>query len=280
MVAVLVVGEAIAPAVTSAAAAVNVLTQHNDNARTGANLHETVLTTTNVNRDHFGKLYAHEVDGSMYAQPLYVSNLIFSAGKTRNVLYLATMHNTVYAFDADDPNTSTALLWSHALGGAVSLPDANIGAACGTYRDIAGEIGILSTPVIDLHSKTIYVVRFTRMGWAGSRISMYRRYLHALDLLTGAEKGRVQITAPGFNPRMHNQRAGLLLLNGVIYLGFSAFCDTRPYSGWLLGYDATTLRRKYVFDVTPTGERGGLWQAGQGPSADDQGDIYSHLRQR
>lgn len=274
VVAVLVVGESIAPAVTSAAASVNVLTQHNDNARTGANLNETALTTANVNRDHFGKLYAHEVDGSMYAQPLYVSNLTFPAGKTRNVLYLATMHNTVYAFDADDPNTSTALLWSRALGGAVSLPDANIGAACGTYRDIAGEIGILSTPVIDLHSKTIYVVRFTRMGWAGSRISIYRRYLHALDLLTGAEKGRVQITAPGFNPRMHNQRAGLLLLNDVIYIGFSAFCDTRPYSGWLLGYDATTLRRKYVFDVTPTGERGGLWQAGQGPAADDKGDIY------
>ncbi|MEA5504937.1 DUF4347 domain-containing protein [Halotia wernerae UHCC 0503] len=264
-----------------ASAVANVTTQHNDNNRTGADLNEPLLNTTNVNANQFGKLFSRPVDGSIYAQPLYLANVNIPNQGTHNVVYVATMHNTVYAFDADDPNASTPL-WSTSLGPSVTLPDPNIG-PYPNYRDISTEVGILSTPVISTTNNALYVVAFTKE--AGKYI--YR--LHALDLTTGAEKfggpvvisGNVPGTGDGsvdgviaFTPNRQNQRPGLLLSNGKIYIAFASFGDKRPYHGWVFGYDATTLNQTSIYNATPNGGLGGIWQSGNGLSADNSGKIY------
>ncbi|WP_373527258.1 Calx-beta domain-containing protein, partial [Nostoc sp.] len=264
-----------------ASAAANVTTQHNDNNRTGAELNEVLLNTTNVNDDKFGKLFTRPVDGQIYTQPLYLANVNIPNQGVHNVVYVATMHNTVYAFDADDPNASTPL-WSISLGPSVKLPDPNIG-PYPNYRDIATEVGILSTPVISTTTNTLYVVAFTKES--GNYI--YR--LHALDLKTGAEKfgGPVVIsgTVPGtgsasvngvitFTPNLQNQRPGLLLSNGNIYIAFASFGDKGSYSGWVFDYNATTLKRSAIYNNTPDGKLGGIWQAGNGLAADDSGNVY------
>lgn len=251
-----------------------VLTQHNDNDRSGANLHETILNTSNVNVNHFGKLFERPVDAQIYAQPLYVPNLRIG-GKARNVVYVATEGNSVYAFDADDPSVSK--LWQVNLG----VPVADNGVNCTT--DLIPQIGITSTPVIDLGTKSIYV------DAKSVDSTGYHHKLHALDLLTGDEKfnGPMEIAAtlPGtgagsvngkmkFDPRIQNNRLGLLLSRGTVYVGFGSHCDANFFHGWIFGFAADNLQQTAVFLTTPNGEDGGIWQAGQGPVAGDGGRLY------
>jgi hypothetical protein len=264
------------------AARADVLTQHNDLARTGANLSETLLTPRNVDGRRFGKLFTRAVNGMLYAQPLYMASVPFATG-TRNAVFLASMHNVVYAFDADDPAAS-APLWSATLEPPVPLPDSNIGAACGTYKDVAVEIGIVSTPVIDSGRQLIYVVTFSTDG-AGH----YSHHLHALSILDGSEQlgGPVALAAsvPGsgsgsvtgniaFQSQYENQRAAITLANDTLYIAFASYCDSGPYHGWVLAYDAANLSQTAVYNTTADGSEGGIWQSGQGLSADSNGKIY------
>ncbi|MGA2137775.1 MAG: hypothetical protein ABSH14_02835 [Verrucomicrobiia bacterium] len=261
----------------------NVLTQHNDNFRTGANLSEYVLTVSNVNAGQFGKLFSRAVDGQIYAQPLYVNGLIIS-NKLRNVVYIATEHDSVYAFDADDPATSNAL-WHVNLGQSISINDIE---GC---DDVQPEIGITSTPVIDLTSNTMYIDAKTK-EIAGPVTNVFHR-LHALDLLTGQEhfggpviiQGSVPGNAMGsvggtltFDPRFSHNRPGLLLLSNTVYMAFGSHCDLEDYHGRMFGYNATNLQQTAVFCVTPNGGAdsvgGGIWGSGMGPSADADGYIY------
>src|SRR5581483_10429912 len=271
-------------------AQVNVLTYHNDNARTGQNLHETILTPGNVNKDSFGLLFTYPVDGYVYAQPLYLSNVSIPGKGTHNVVYVATEHDSVYAFDADD-NTgpNAAPLWRVSLipsGGSTVTSD-DVGTA-----DVVPEIGITGTPVIDGKTGTLYVVAKTKEN--GSFVQR----LHALDVQTGAEKfggpvviqGSTQGTGDGssggvlpFSPWRQHQRAALLLLNGIVYIAWAAHGDNGVYHGWIMGYDAATLQQKYVYCASPNAKTdpsgyplagGGIWQAGAGPAADAGGNIY------
>jgi hypothetical protein len=256
-------------------AQIAVTTQHNDNSRTGANLNETILNTSNVNANTFGKLFSLRVDGMIYAQPLYVPNVPIPDLGTHNVVFVCTEHNTVYAFDADSPSDSP--LWSVNLG--PSLPASVIS----SDRDIVNEIGITSTPVIDLVSNTIYVVAETYEDTE----AIFR--LHALDIGTGSEKfggpAVIKGSVPGtsfdssdgvltFNALMQWQRPGLLLWNGRIYIGFGSHQDAQPYHGWIFAYDALTLQQRAIRCLTPNGTAAGVWQAGVGLTVDADGNIY------
>jgi Chitobiase/beta-hexosaminidase C-terminal domain/Legume lectin domain len=266
-------------------AQVNVTTARNDIGRTGQNLSETILTPSNVNATQFGKLFAQAVDGEIYAQPLYMSGLTVN-GVQHNVVFVATEHDSVYAFDADNTSgTNTSPLWQ------ASMLTAAHGAAAGATTepwnvnsDVYPEIGIEGTPVIDPISLTIYLVSKTVEG--GSAVER----LHALDVTTGAEKfgGPMTISAsvPGngsggagttvpFLPHYANQRPGLLLLNGVVYIGFASHQDVTPWHGWVLAYNATTLQQTGVFCSTPNDNGGGIWMSGTGLAA-DQLDPAGH----
>jgi hypothetical protein len=236
------------------AQAVNVLTQHNDLSRTGANTSETILTPANVSAANFGKLFADTVDGQVYAQPLYVANLSLSNG-THNVVFVCTENNSVYAFDAD---TARIPYWHINLGTPFSP----------SCSDLAPIVGISGTPVIDLSSGTLYVDTKLASG--------PEQKLHALDITTGTEKfgGPVTITTGGFSASLEHQRPGLLLLNGVVYLGFGSHCDDGAYHGYVLGYNATNLSQEHAFNVTPTGSMGAVWSGGMAPAADTNGNIY------
>jgi Legume lectin domain/Chitobiase/beta-hexosaminidase C-terminal domain len=256
----------------------SILTQHYDNARTGQNTNEVILTPPNVNSSTFGKLFALPVQGYVYAQPLYVPNVEIPGQGTHNVLYVATEHDILYAFDAD---SGGAPLWqvNFLINGATTLTPADVG----NTQDINPEIGITGTPVIDPATNTLYVVVNTKEN--GALIDR----LHALDITTGAEKfgGPVQITGsvPGtapdgngtnvpFNVQWANQRPGLLLINGFVYIGFSSHGDNGPWHGWLLGYDATTLKQKGIWCTSPNGRGNGIWGAGSGVAADVNGNAY------
>ena len=267
---------------------VPVLTQHNDNARTGQNLQETLLNTSTVNQSNFGKVFWRTVDGFIYAQPLYVPGLTIQ-GATHNVVYVATQHNSVYAFDADNPN-EPAPLWQVNLG--TPVPSQDICILTGDtnpsdcpYYDISPEIGITSTPVIDTTAGIIYVVSRTK----NTSNSTYHDYLHALDLITGAERlggpaeilGQVAGTGAGsvggvltFDPAYHNQRPSLLLANGVLYLCFGSVGDIGTFHGWVMSYNATTLQQEAIISITPNGTDGGVWSSGQGLVADASGNVY------
>ncbi|HKW67329.1 MAG TPA: hypothetical protein VJP04_08585 [Terriglobales bacterium] len=250
-----------------AAAQVSVPTQHNNNNRTGENRQETWLNTSNVNVSNFGKLFALPVDGNIYAQPLYVANLAI-AGAERNVLFVATEHDTVYAFDADD-STGT-ILWQKSLGNSVPSQDVCAASGC-FYPDITPEIGITSTPVIDLVRQVIYVVAKNK-----DSDNSYHFRLHALNIISGEEMpgSPVEVIAPGFNVLFHLNHPGLLLANGKLYLGFGSLGDFPTWHGWLMAYDATTLQQKAVFNTSPSSSEGSIWQGGQGPVADNAGNIY------
>jgi len=252
---------------------VSVLTQHNDNSRTGQNQQETILNTSTVNVSDFGKLFSLPVDSNIYVQPLYVPNLTIG-GETRNVVYVATQMNSVYAFDADSGNATP--LWTVNLGTPVPSQD-----ICVTdppecpYTDVIPVIGILATPVIDAGSGAIYVVANTK-----DTSAKYHFKLHALDLITGAEKfgGPTEITASGFTPFTQLNRPGLLLVNGTIYLGFGSVGDFPTWHGFVMAYDATTLQQVAVFNSTPQNNVGGgagIWQTGNGLVADASGNIYA-----
>jgi outer membrane protein assembly factor BamB len=256
----------------------SVLTYHNDNARTGQNLNETILTTNNVNRSSFGKLFAILADGKVDAQPLYLPNLSIS-GKEQNLLFVATEHGSVYAFNAD---TGTQI-WhvSTPLSGETSSDDHGC-------SQITPEIGVTATPVIDPKSGphgTIYVVAMSRDG-----SGKYHQRLHALDVITGTEEfggpKEIQASFPGtgdnssngtvvFDPGQQVDRPGLLLLNGVIYTSWGSHCDIRPYTGWIIGYNESTLAQVNVLNVTPNGNEGAFWMSGAGPAADSSGNIYA-----
>src|ERR1039457_67269 len=278
------------PASPTPASTVNVLTQHNDNLRTGANLNEFVLTVSNVNTGQFGKLVTRTVDGQIYAQPLYVNGLIIS-NKLHNVVYIETEHNSVYAFDADDPAASNAL-WRVNLGASLPIADFS------NCTDLKPEVGITSTPVIDLTSSTMYLDAKTEVV-TGSVTNHFQR-LHALNILTGQEKfggpvaiqGSVPGTGTGsvggtlaFDPLFQHSRAGLLLLSNTVYVAFGSHCDYGNYHGWLFGYNATNLQpQTTLFCTTPNGGGpagpggddggGGIWGSGMGPAADSSGNIY------
>jgi hypothetical protein len=254
-----------------------VVTAQFDNARTGATLTETILKTSNVNVSSFGKLKSFSVDGWAFAQPLYVPNLTIKGSQQKNVLYVATMHNSVYAFDADKGTT----LFRVSLGSSVPANSS----PCPASRYIGPELGILSTPVIDLSTQTLYAISATPAS-AGA----YTHRLFAVDIKTGHIKlGPVVISAsvPGngtdsqggqvsMNNTRYIQRPGLLLTNGTIYAGFGG-CgpDPSPYHGWILGYSAATLQQTAVYNASPNGDEDAIWQSGRGLVADANGDVYA-----
>jgi hypothetical protein len=250
-------------AVAQVTAKVDVLTQHNDWARTGANLHETVLTPTTVNARNFGLLFKRSVDDQLYTQPLYLAGVEI-AGGVHDVVYVTTVSNSVYAFDANDP-AAVAPLWQVNFGAPANFHDADFGCT-----DINGNMGIIGTPVIDRASRALYVVALTKAGGG------FTQRLHALDPATGADlpASPVEIKADGFNPLMQNQRPGLLLANGTVYVGYASHCDKEPYHGYLFGYDAKSLQQTAVLNTSPTGEGASIWQSGQPPAADSVGNIY------
>lgn len=256
-------------------AAADVTTANYDRYRTNANLAETVLHTANVHRSEFGKLFSRSVDGFLYAQPLYVEGLPMRRGR-RNVVFAATMHNTVYAFDADDPAAETPL-WKVSLGPPL------LTTVWPEFFDILPELGILSTPVIDRMTRTIYVVACTSVEGK----AVYR--LHALDLVTGNERSGSPVTlqaqVPGsardgsgqvvtLDPHQHLQRPGLALHNGVLFIAFGAHADQEPYHGWLLAYHARRLTPVAALCTTPNSGAGAIWHGGRAPAVDDAGDIY------
>ena len=260
-----------------ASAQTSILTQHYDNNRTGQNTAETILTTSNVNSSTFGKLFWIPVDGYVYAQPLYVPSVTIPGKGIHNVLYIATEHDSLYAVDADNG----APLWNVGyLGTNVTTLSTN---DVGGTQDINPEIGITGTPTIDHTTNTLYVVVNTKEA-AGI---VYR--LHAVDITTGAEKfgGPVLMSAsvPGsapdgngstvpLNPQWANQRPGLLLLNGFLYVGFSSHGDNGPWHGWILAYNAATLQQTGAWCTSPNGKGNGIWGAGSGLTADEGGNIY------
>lgn len=267
----------------------SVLTQHNDLNRTGWYDNETILNKNNVRQGSFGKLFTRTVDDQVYAQPLVKLNLAIPGVGQKNVVFVATVNNSVYAFDADSANVTTAY-WNVNLTPAhsrvINRSD-ETGACGGFYFDFSGNMGIVGTPVIDSATNTIYVVARSIDTAGGAKNA--NQYLHALDITTGAEKANspVLITATisgsgdgssggllSFDPLRQNQRSGLLLLNGVVYIAWASHCDWGPYHGWLMGYDKTTLQQKYIYNSTPDGYNGGIWMSGGGPSADSDGNIY------
>lgn len=255
----------------------DVVTYHNNIARTGQNLGETVLTPARVGASTFGKTAFFGTDGKVDAQPLYLSNLTIPALGARNVLYVATEHASVYAFDA----TTGLILWTTSLLGAGETTSDARGCS-----QVTPEIGITSTPVIDRSrgpNGVVYVVAMSKNG------STYFQRLHALDAALGTEMfgGPVDVQAsyPGtgagsaggvvpFDARQYEERAGLLEVSGQIVTVWTSHCDIDPYTGWVIGFDAATLARTGVVNLTPNGSRGGMWMAGAGPAADAAGNVY------
>jgi hypothetical protein len=255
----------------------DVTTYHNDIARTGQNTTETILTQANVNSTKFGLLRNLMVDGLVDAEPLYLSQLGI-AGAVHNVVFVVTEHDSAYAFDAD----TGAQLWKVSLLGTGETTSGDHG--CG---QITPEIGTTSTPVIDRKAGAhgiLYAVAMSKNG------SNYFQRLHALDITTGAETlggpATVHATYPGtganssggvvvFDSAQYAERAGLLLLNGVIYLTWTSHCDANPYTGWIMAYNQSTLAQTSVLNLTPNGSEGSIWQSGGGLAADAQGNIYA-----
>jgi len=256
----------------------DVITYHYDISRSGQNLREDHLTPENVNSSTFGKLFTVATDGKVDGQPLYVSNLVVQS-RFHDVVYAVTEHDSVYAFDA----ATGTVYWQKSVLGANETPSDT--RSC---SQVTPEIGITATPVIDrrvgLHG-AIYVVGMTKDS-AGA----YHQRLHALDLVSGAEMlgGPTEIKAsyPGhgqeltsgtnvvFDPAQHEDRAALLLSDGVVYTSWSSHCDINPYTGWVIGYDARTLNQRSVFNFAPNGVRAAIWNSGGGPAADEQGNLF------
>ena len=253
-----------------ARAQVAVLTQRYDIQRTGLNLAETTLTQANVSPQTFGKVFSLPVDGQLYAQPLIVPQVVIPDAGTHDLVILATEHDSVYAYDAEDVNQTHAL-WQVNFG--MSVPNAEV--AC---NDLTPEVGITGTPVVDADAGWVFVIAKTEEAGVISNT------IHALKLSSGADAVPPQIIAPSlvndggvtvaFTGQQHFNRPGLLLSNGVVYAGFGSHCDQGPYHGWIVGFDAHTLNETYVLNTTPNGSEGALWQAGGGLIADSQGAIY------
>jgi hypothetical protein len=256
-----------------------VLTRAYDNQRTAANMSEKKLKPENVNPAHFGKLFMLSTDDQIYAGLLYAAD-VHIAGHKHNVLYVATVNNSVYAFDADKP---AAPLWFKNFNGT-GRPTNNteVGQACRIYHDFIGNIGIVGTPVIGPDQTMYFVTRTVEANGTVQR-------LHAVDITSGAERrGSPQIVkasvpgtgddtregSVGFNPLTENQRPALAYSNGVVYVGWASFCDTRPYHGWMMSYDAKSLAQLGVFNASPNGNMAGVWMSGAGPAFDSEGNLY------
>jgi hypothetical protein len=269
--------------VGSCFAQTDVLTQHNDSMRTGANITESKLSPASVSPYLFGLLYKLPVDGQVIAQPLVVSHVSVPGHGVVDLAYVVTLHDSVYCFMVTPRKYS--LLWQVSLGASVPSGDTNSG-------DIWPEIGIVATPVIDRQAGIIYVVAKTKE--AGPT---YFSRIHALNLTSGTERagspvaiqGSVPGTAVGssggvvtFDPLLHMSRPGLLLDHGNLYIGFGSHGDNGNYHGWVFAYDATSLNQKGIFCSTPNGDpnyyipsgAGGIWMAGNGLAADPAGNIY------
>lgn len=266
----------------SVAAQTAIWTYHDNNARTGANITETILTPANVNAQQFGLLERVPVDGAIYAEPLYVPDVRLPNGQTRNLVFVATENDSVYAFDAQgwSDGAGTAPVWSDHFAdpGQGIDPQTPAEVHC---QDLSPWLGITGTPVIDLTTNTLYVVAATVEN--GQPVQR----LHALDLATGAEKfgGPVVIaaTVPGtgsgsdngqlsFDPLRQFQRPGLLLSQGTVYVAWGSHCDYEPFHGWLMAFNAATLRLTGAMATTPNAGGGGIW--GGAPAADEAGAIY------
>jgi hypothetical protein len=277
----------------SAMAQVNVLTYHNNNARTGANLNESILTPANVNSASFGKLFTYNVDGCVYAQPLYVSALNVTGKGVHNAVIVATEHNSVYCLDADsNTGANNGVLWQVNLGPSAPCPVNGF-----SFAAITNEVGITGTPVIDPVSQTLYVDAFTLEN------GNYFHRIHALSLADGSERAFspvvVSVSIPGngvgssggvlpFQARQHLQRCALTLAGGVVYVAYAGYTDTpltNPFHGWIIGFRASNLQllSNYVFNSTPNGTtaqfgsiagEGGLWMGGGGLAADSNTNLY------
>lgn len=271
-------------AAPSPPAEVAITTAQYDNARSGANANEKQLTPQNVNAKTFGKVFTFTVDGDVYAQPLYVPHLNINGKGTHNVLFVATEHDSVYAFDAD--GASTEPLWhSNFLEtGKTTVPAQDT--HCPFIRP---EVGITSTPVIDRESDTIYVLARTKEQGSGvvARTfgsAQYVQKLHALDITTGAERQGSPVTIQAgvktkngelaFEGLKENPRAPLLLDHGKVYLTWGSSCDVGPYQGWVMAYDARSLKQTGVFNAAPDAGESGIWGSDTGPAADKDGNIF------
>jgi hypothetical protein len=256
----------------------DVLTYHNDNSRTGQTLHEEVLAPANVTESHFGLLRTLAVDGLVDAEPLYAAGVVIPGVGMRNVLIVATEHDSVYAFNADGTN----IYWHVSmLGSGETTSEAVNGCS-----QVSPEIGVTATPVIDRQAGpngTIFVVAMSK------KISTYIQRVHGLDLATGTNRltpVNVAATFPGkgdnssgdtvvFDPKQYKERCGLLLLNGVLYTTWASHCDIRPYTGWLIAYDEETLAQTSILNITPNGSEAAFWGSGAGMAADAAGNIYA-----
>jgi hypothetical protein len=249
--------------VSSSGTALNYTTWKNDNGRTGQQSNETILTPANVNSNTFGILFSDSVDGYVFAQPLYLASQTMTNG-VHNVVFVATEHDSVYAFDADQAGSP---LWKTSLlpSGATTVPQALV------QSTIYPENGVTGTPVIDPSTGTLYVVAET----LENNNVVYR--LHALSVITGKEQGGspVVINTSGWQPMEQNQRPGLLLANGNVYIAFGSHGDIQPYHGWIFAYSAVSLAQVAVWNVTPTASEGAIWMSGSGLAADSSGNIYA-----
>jgi chitodextrinase len=272
---------------------IGVLTYHNNASRDGTNQKEYALTTGNVNTSTFGKLFSCPVDGAVYAQPLWVASVTIGSTK-RNVLVVATQHDSVYAFDADTSPCVT--LWHANLldtahggtSGEVPAPSGVAGGLLGAgLGDIAPEVGVTGTPVIDPSTNTIYVVSKSE----NTGTSTFYQRLHALSLTAGTEKlsgpasidSSITVSGTGdgssggtlaFDPRHENQRPGLALVNGVVYVSWASHEDDTPYHGWVMGFNASTLALQSKFNTSPNGGLAGIWMSGGAPAADASNNLY------
>jgi hypothetical protein len=273
-----------------------VLTYHNDNTRDGANTNETALTLNSVQPGSFGRLFSYAVDGHIYAQPLVMTNVAVPGQGVHDAVYVATEHDTVYAFDANGfPGTNGGLLWSTNLGTSAAMPNNDFGNRYGPYHDLVPEVGITGTPVIDRASGTLYLDAFTHDG-----PNLYHHRIHALEVATGHERpyGPVLVVAsfPGhgvgnvggaivFAAEQHLQRPALTLAGGIVYVAYGSYADTDPYHGWVLGFSAANLQllSSNVFNTTPNATtqafganagEGAIWMGGDGLCVDGNTNLY------
>jgi hypothetical protein len=265
-------------------------TSQHDNARTSANVHETNLTPANVNAASFGKIFSYQVDGDVYAQPLYLPRVTMPDQSIHNIVFVATEHDSVYAFDADGQRPAPLWHVSFLGPGVASVPARDV-----DCQLITPEIGITPTPAIDTATGTLYVLSRTKesqdlLKGGSLKSDRYVQRLHALAITTGAEKfgGPVEIKAAvkgrgaassangviDFDPLHQLPRAALLLARGTVYLTWGSSCDVDPYHGWVMAYDARTLAQTAVFNTSPDAEKSGIWQGDTGPAADSDGNVF------
>jgi len=248
---------------------------HVDLARTGQNLQEYALTPATVSSGNFGKRWSCAVDGDVHAQPLYVANLAIGGG-VHNVLLVATENDSVYAFDADDPGCSTYWHASALSAGATPIPYASLPGPCHGFPN---GVGITGSPVINPATQTLYFVAATEES------GNYYDRLHAINLATGAELSGspvlIQASVPRhaggtdvFSVLYQNQRPGLALYGGGVFVGWASNCDSENYWGWMMRYDAATFAQTAVFNVTPNSTQGGIWMSGGAPAVDSEGRLF------